>query len=88
MIMLYDSESFTVLQVELADGAPPADDAAPGGFEILDKHARTGIYLGGELARHFRDQAEALAGDEADADTLDAFIAGFAGMGAQPLHLH
>ena len=90
MIMLYNSDSFTVLQFDLADGpqGDAADGLTQGGFEIVDKQAQTGIWLGGELARSFQAQALELVGKDPDQDTLDAFISGYTGLSAQPMILH
>jgi hypothetical protein len=87
MIMLYNSDNYTVLKIELADSGPDAAGQQPGGFEIVDKLARTGIFIGGDLAAEFQQQALALAGD-VDAERLDAFIAGYTELGAQPMVLH
>lgn len=86
MNLIYNSDSFSVVQIDapaLADGA-----AEGGGFEIVDKWARQGTFLRGALAQRFRHEAEALNQREADADTLDAFIAGYTGLAPQPLVLH
>lgn len=92
MQMLYNSDSFSVLEIQWADGPAPADEAVPtvtqGGYEIVDKLAGKGIFLNGELARHFREQALALSQGEADEDVVDDFIAGYAGLAQQPVVLH
>jgi hypothetical protein len=43
-----------------------------------------GIFLNGDLARSFRQQALALSQGEADEDAVDAFIAGYAGWPSSP----
>jgi hypothetical protein len=97
MHMLYNSDSFAVLEIdaaELASGAQtgePSGSAASsdtGGYEIVDKAARKGIFIDGELARGFRARAQALVQEEADEDTLEAFVATYAGLAQQPMALH
>ena len=63
MQLLYNSDSYTVVQFEL-----PAADAPPGrgGFEILDKRAGREIYLRGPLAETFeRGVQQLVRGDMA-----------------------
>ena len=94
MHMLYNSDSFSVLEIEWPDSAAqtdPADAAAvttQGGYEIVDKMSGKGIFLNGDLARSFRQQALALSQGEADEDTVDDFIAGYAVLAQQPVVLH
>ncbi|HSI46738.1 MAG TPA: DUF3567 family protein [Ideonella sp.] len=93
MHMLYNSDSFAVLEIdaaELASGAPAGEpsDSGPSGYEIVDKAARKGIFIDGELARGFRARAQALVQEEADEDTLEAFVATYAGLAQQPMALH
>lgn len=91
MHMLYNSDSFSVLEIEWPEGPVQADAAATttqGGYEIVDKMSGKGIFLNGELARSFRQQALALSQGDADEDAVDAFIAGYAGLAQQPVVLH
>ncbi|MBL8308727.1 MAG: DUF3567 domain-containing protein [Rubrivivax sp.] len=85
MQLLYNSDSYTVVQFEL----PPAD-APPGrgGFEILDKRAGREIYLRGLLAETFERGVQALVRSEVDIEQLDEFIGGWTQMAQQPLALH
>ena len=55
MQMLYNSDSFAVLQIEF--GEPPAtgtEGPARGGYEIVDKFARKGIFIEGAVAQSFQ----------------------------------
>jgi hypothetical protein len=99
MQMLYNSDAFTVVEIEvpaLASASPAAadgaSDAAPGhargGFEIVDKLAQTDIFLMGDIARGFREGVEALSKDEASSDQVDEFISRYTGLPQQPLVLH
>jgi hypothetical protein len=98
MQMLYNSDAFTVVEIEVPASASPAAaegtsaDTAPGhargGFEIVDKLARTDILLMGDIARVFREGVEALSKDDASSDQVDAFISRYTGLPQQPLVLH
>lgn len=98
MNLVYNSDSYAVVQISLdGDGSvasatdTPASDAAPdrGGYEIVDKFGRRGIYLGGPLAQHFREGVQALARDhEPSVEEIDAYIAGYTALAQQPLGLH
>jgi len=92
MQMLYNSDSFVVVQFEAA-AAP--DDAVRGsgrgGFEIVDKFARKEIFIQGALADRFQQGVQALVRDSPDgvsADVLDDYIAGFTALAQTPLTLH
>ena len=89
MLMLYNSDSFAVLQFDL----PAAEDSAPavhrGGYEIVDKFARKEIFIEGALAESFSQGVQALIEEgEPSEDDLDAFIERYAVMGQQPVVMH
>lgn len=92
MQMLYNSDSFAVVRIELpqgGDGAGTPPGVVRGGFEIVDKAARREIFIEGLLAERFQRGVQALV--EAGAPTeeaFDDFIAGYAGLAQQPLVLH
>ena len=85
MQMLYNSDSYVVVQFD-APGREPG--TAAGGFEIVDKLARREVYLQGALAERFRAGVEALVQQGPSQESLDEFIAGFAGAAQQALVLH
>ena len=87
MHMLYNSDSFTVVQFVLA-ATEGQDGPARGGFEIVDKSARMGVYLEGAMAETFQRGVRELAAQDPGAEALDNYIAGFTGLGQQPLVLH
>ncbi len=100
MQLLYNSDSFAVVQFDLpADRVPalaenpspvPALAAAPalGGFEIVDKLARREVFIQGALAERFRAGVQSLAESEPSEDQFDEFIAGFTLSAMQPVVLH
>jgi hypothetical protein len=87
MQMLYNSDSYTVVQFDLP---ATADETTParGGYEILDKSARRGIYLEGAVAETFQRGVQALVDEGPDPEALDDFIAGYTTLAQQPLVLH
>lgn len=86
MQMVYNSNSFTVVAVELADRDPQAP--GPGGYEIVDKFARKGIFIAGTVAQSFQQGVAALVERGPSEEELDEFIAGYTRLAQQPLVLH
>jgi hypothetical protein len=87
MQMLYNSDSYTVVQFD-AHVAEGEDAPQRGGLEILDKSARKGIYIDGALADSFRRGVQALVDQGPDPEALDDYIAGYTTLAQQPLVLH
>jgi hypothetical protein len=91
MQMLYNSDSFVVVQFELPDDGDAALEQRRGGYEIVDKFARKEIYLQGAVAESFQRGVQALVdqtpNDERE-QRLDEYIAGFVALAQQPLVLH
>jgi hypothetical protein len=85
MQMLYNSDSFAVMQFDVPT---PAGELTRGGYEIVDKFARKDIFIEGALAESFKQGVAALADSESSADAFDDFIAGYTHMAQQPLMLH
>ncbi|MDR7270353.1 hypothetical protein J2X20_003011 [Pelomonas saccharophila] len=93
MHMLYNSDSFIVVQFDVPTDVPQAVEEGPqinrGGFEIVDKFARKEIFIEGALAESFSQGVQALIEDgEPSEDELDAFIERYAVMGQQPVVMH
>ena len=83
MQMLYNSDSFTVVQFEpvAPEGALPR-----GGYEIVDKFARKEIYIEGALAESFKQGVQALVDSRNPTpEAFDEFIEGFTHLAHQPL---
>ena len=96
MQMLYNSDSYVVVQFEVpdSDDAPAAPAALPhsrGGYEIVDKFARKEIYLQGALAERFQQGVQALVEKDptgASPEVFDDYIAGFTELAQNPLVMH
>lgn len=96
MLMLYNSDSFAVVQFDLpgneaaAQPDQPAGDATltRGGYEIVDKFARKEIFLEGAMAESFKEGVEALIQTSPSEDELDDYIARFTQLAQHPVVLH
>ena len=60
MQMLYNSDSYAVVQFDVPDDARGAIGPARGGYEIVDKFARKEIFIEGAMAASFKEGVEAL----------------------------
>ncbi len=85
MQMLYDSESYTVVQL---DWSVAEDRPARGGYEIVDKLARQDIFIEGAVAESFKAGVQALMQSEPTQEDFEALIERYAALGRQPLALH
>jgi hypothetical protein len=93
MHMLYNSDSYAVVQIELpADDLPRSLDAAAaltrGGYEIVDKFARKELFIEGALAESFKVGVEALIETSPSVEEFDAYLERYAGMAQQPVVMH
>ena len=91
MNMLYNSDSFAVLQIEVAvDAEVPTGGAelTRGGYEIVDKFARKEIFIEGALAESFKLGVQALIETSPSVEELDAYIGRFTPLMQQPVVLH
>jgi Protein of unknown function (DUF3567) len=102
MQMLYNSDNYVVMQfddalVSVPSTASQASQALPmaqlarGGFEIVDKQARTDLFIEGALADRFQRGVQLLVEQSPGGATLEAmddYIAGFTGLAQQPLVMH
>ena len=59
-----------------------------GGFEIVDKFARTEIFIEGALAQQFQEGVEALSEGEPTEEDYDDFIERYANLGHTPVLMH
>ena len=96
MQMLYNSDSFVVVQFDMT--APAGDDVkltsgeaktlTHGGYEIVDKFARKEIFIQGALAESFKEGVEALIQTEPSEEEIDDYIERFTSLMQQPVILH
>ncbi len=61
---------------------------ARGGYEIVDKFARKGIFIEGEVAQGFKAGVQALIETGPSEEALDDYIAGYTTLAQQPVVLH
>ena len=90
MNMLYNSDSFVVVQFEVPAEASlsGAGDLTRGGYEIVDKFARKEIFIEGALAESFKLGVQALIETSPSVEELDSYIGRFSSLMQQPLVLH
>lgn len=93
MQMLYNSDSYAVVHIELPAGDHPVTvDAASslkrGGYEIVDKFARKELFIEGALAESFKEGVEALIETSPSVEEFDAYLERYACMAQQPVVMH
>jgi len=90
MNMLYNSDSFAVVQFQIPGDAvvPEHSNLMRGGYEIVDKFARKEIYIEGALAESFKLGVQALIETSPSEDELDEYIGRFSALMQQPLVFH
>ena len=102
MNVLYNSDLFTVVRIDWAaesqvapsaadaEQGPEAEAPARGGYESVDKFARKGIFIEGDLAQHFQDGVQALTGGEQapSAEALDEYLGRYSALAQQPVVMH
>ncbi|MFW9617423.1 DUF3567 domain-containing protein [Aquabacterium sp.] len=93
MHMLYNSDSYAVVEIEMpTTGLQAVHDThaslTRGGFEIVDKFARKEIFIEGALAETFKEGVEALIESAPSIEEFDAYLERYAGMAQQPVVVH
>ncbi len=89
MHMLYNSESFTVVAIDIPAAGGAADDSeSRGGFEIVDKFAKKDIFIEGAMAESFKAGAIELMASTPSEEDIDDYIGRFTSLMPQPLVLH
>jgi Protein of unknown function (DUF3567) len=94
MHMLYNSDSFAVVLFDAFDEAVPepgavgGDALQRGGYEIVDKFARKGIFIEGALAESFKQGVEAIIRTGPSEEELDDYMERFSALMQQPVVLH
>jgi hypothetical protein len=85
MQMLYNSDHYVVVEFDMDTDA---SSDAKGGYEIVDKLARRGIFLNGAAADGFKAGVDALVERGPTEEEVDDFIAGYTLLAQQPVILH
>ena len=88
MLMLYNSDSFAVVQFDIGRDAARPEAPARGGYEIVDKFARKEIFLEGMVALQFKAAVDALVQTRPSEEQLDELIGRYTTLAQQPLVLH
>ena len=90
MQMVYNSDSFVVVEFDLGQGGAEGGVTSErtGGYEIVDKFARKEIFLEGAVAESFKRGVHALAETGPSEEEFDSFIAGYTQLAQQPVLLH
>jgi hypothetical protein len=89
MQMLYNSDHYVVVEFDLGAAGASEEPATPhGGYEIVDKFARRGIFLNGAAAEGFKRGVSALVERGPTEEEVDDFIAGYTLLAQQPVIVH
>lgn len=97
MQMLYNSENFAVVQIDLSASADEGSGVAAGlegaglgrgGYEIVDKFARKEIFLQGAMAQSFKQGVDELILASPSEEDIDAYIERYACLMQHALTLH
>ena len=91
MHLLYQSDSYIVVQFDVPVPSQVQGETSAlsrGGFEIVDKFARTEIFIEGALAQQFQEGVEALSEGEPTEEDYDDFIERYANLGHTPVLMH
>ncbi len=94
MQLLYDSDSFVVVQIhvdaskEESAPRPVAPQLARNGFEIVDKRSGKEVYLDGSWAEIFQQRLLAWQKDTPTQEEVEDTLEGYSGLATTPVSLH
>jgi hypothetical protein len=93
MQMLYDSDSFVVVQIhvnapEESAPVPAVPELARHGFEIVDKRSGKEVYLDGSWAEMFQQHLSAWAKKTPTQEEVEDTLEGYSGLANTPILLH
>jgi hypothetical protein len=93
MHMLYDSESFVVVQIhanapEESTPAPAVPELARHGFEIVDKRSGKEVYLDGSWAEMFQQRLNGWQLNTPTQEEIEDTLEGYAELAHTPVSLH
>lgn len=85
MNLIYNSEQYSVVEFGVDDRR---EALRFGGFEIMDKSGKREIFIGGQLAKSFREEVENLIATEPTVEEIDDFLGKYDALMRQPVTLH
>ena len=93
MQLLYDSETFVVVQIhanapEASAPPPSAPQMARNGFEIVDKRSGKEVYLDGSWAEMFQLRLSAWEKDTPTQEEVENTLESYSGLANTPVLLH
>ena len=93
MQLLYDSDSFVVVQIhanapEESAPAPLTPQLARHGFEIVDKRSGKEVYLDGSWAEMFQLRLSAWAQNTPTQEEIEDTLESYSGLATTPVSLH
>ena len=91
MHMLYDSDSFVVVQMQANEDLPEADASpqlARHGFEIVDKRSGKEVYLDGSWAEMFQRHLNGWQANTPTQEEVETTLEGYAELAHTPVVLH
>lgn len=93
MQLLYDSESFVLVQIhanapEESAPVPAIPQLARNGFEIVDKRSGKEVYLDGSWAEMFQLRLSAWAKDTPTQEEVEDTLESYSGLATTPISLH
>ena len=93
MQLLYDSESFVVVQFhanapEESDPVPAIPQLARHGYEIVDKRSGKQVYLDGSWAEMFQQRLSGWEKHTPTQEEVEDTLEGYSGLANTPVSLH
>ena len=93
MQLLYDSETFVVVQIhanapEASAPLPSVPQMARHGCEIVDKRSGQEVYLDGSWAERFQLRLSAWEKDTPTREEVEDTLEGYSGLATTPVSLH
>ena len=93
MELLYNSESFVVMQMkadvpETSAPQPAVPQLARHGFEIVDKRSGKEVYLDGSWAEMFQQHLSAWAKDTPTQEEVENTLESYSGLANTPVSMH
>ncbi len=93
MQLLYDSESFVVVQIhanapEASAPRPAVPQLARHGYEIVDKRSGKQVYLDGSWAEMFQLRLSGWEKDTPTQEEVEDTLEGYSGLANTPVSLH